>query len=32
MSNDTNNIMRDVVAKMSDEQIEALGYYLAGLH
>ncbi len=31
-SNDTNNIMRDVVAKMSDEQIEALGYYLAGLH
>ena len=31
-NNDANNIMRDVVAKMSDEQIEALAYYLAGLH
>lgn len=31
-SNDTNAVMRDVVAKMSDEQIKALGYYLAGLH
>lgn len=31
-SNDTNGIMRDVVAKMSDKQIKALGYYLAGLH
>lgn len=30
--NDLNNIMRDVVAKMSDAQIEALSYYLAGLH
>ncbi len=31
-SNDTNEIMRDVTAKMSDKQIEALAYYLAGLH
>jgi cytochrome c553 len=31
-NNDANNIMRDVVAKMSDQQIEALAYYLAGLH
>jgi cytochrome c553 len=31
-SNDLNNVMRDVVAKMSDEQIEALSFYLAGLH
>lgn len=31
-NNDTNGIMRDIVAKMSDEQIEALSYYLAGLH
>lgn len=31
-SNDANGIMRDIVAKMSDEQIEALGYYLVGLH
>lgn len=31
-ANDANQIMRDVVAKMSDEQIEALAYYLAGLH
>ena len=30
--NDANNVMRDVVAKMSDEQIEALAYYLVGLH
>jgi cytochrome c553 len=30
--NDLNNVMRDVVAKMSDTQIEALAYYLAGLH
>ena len=31
-ANDANEIMRDVVAKMSDKQIEALAYYLAGLH
>jgi len=31
-SNDANGIMRDIVAKMSDQQIEALGYYLVGLH
>jgi len=31
-NNDANAVMRDVVAKMSDEQITALGYYLAGLH
>lgn len=31
-SNDANGIMRDIVAKMSDEQIEALGHYLVGLH
>ncbi|WP_196140023.1 cytochrome c [Aliikangiella sp. G2MR2-5] len=31
-NNDANNVMRDVVAKMSDEQIEALAHYLAGLH
>ncbi len=31
-SNDANNVMRDVVAKMSDEQIKALSFYLAGLH
>lgn len=31
-SNDENGIMRDVVAKMSDEQITALANYLAGLH
>lgn len=31
-NNDANNVMRDVVAKMSDKQIEALAYYLAGLH
>ena len=31
-SNDANGIMRDIVAKMSDKQIEALGYYLVGLH
>jgi len=30
--NDANNVMRDIVAKMSDEQIEALSYYLVGLH
>ena len=30
--NDANNIMRDIVAKMSDSQIEALSFYLAGLH
>lgn len=30
--NDANNVMRDVVRKMSDEQIEALAKYLAGLH
>lgn len=31
-SNDENGIMRDIVAKMSDEQITALANYLAGLH
>lgn len=31
-NNDENNVMRDIVAKMSDEQIEALSYYLVGLH
>jgi cytochrome c553 len=31
-ANDENGIMRDIVAKMSDEQIEALANYLAGLH
>ncbi|MBV1911622.1 MAG: cytochrome c4 [Kangiellaceae bacterium] len=31
-ANDANGIMRDIVAKMSDEQIEALANYLAGLH
>lgn len=30
--NDANNVMRDVVRKMSDEQIEAISKYLAGLH
>lgn len=31
-NNDENGMMRDVVAKMSDEQIEAIAHYLAGLH
>jgi len=31
-NNDANNIMRDVTAKMSDAQIEALAHYLVGLH
>lgn len=31
-ANDANGIMRDIVAKMSDEQITALANYLAGLH
>jgi len=31
-SNDLNGVMQDIVAKMSDKQIEALGYYLVGLH
>jgi cytochrome c553 len=31
-SNDISNVMRDVVAKMSDTQIEALAHYLTGLH
>jgi cytochrome c553 len=31
-NNDANEIMQDVVSKMSDKQIEALAYYLAGLH
>jgi cytochrome c553 len=30
--NDANGVMRDIVAKMSDEQIEALAHFLAGLH
>lgn len=31
-NNDENNVMRDIVAKMSDEQIEALSYFMVGLH
>ena len=31
-SNDENNVMRDIVAKMSDEQIKVLSNYLVGLH
>ncbi|MET1254905.1 c-type cytochrome [Aliikangiella maris] len=31
-ANDKNAVMRDVVAKMSDKQIEALAYYMVGLH
>ena len=31
-NNDANNVMRDVVRKMSDEQIETISKYLAGLH
>jgi len=31
-SNDANSVMRNVVAKMSDEQIEALAHYVVGLH
>lgn len=31
-SNDKSSVMRNVVAKMSDEQIEAIAYYLVGLH
>ncbi len=31
-ANDANNVMRDVVRLMSDDQIEALSKYLAGLH
>lgn len=31
-NNDANSVMRDVAAKMSDEQIEALSFYLVGLH
>lgn len=30
--NDANRMMRDIAAKLSDEQIEALAYYLVGLH
>ncbi|MGX5203346.1 c-type cytochrome [Aliikangiella sp. IMCC44632] len=31
-NNDTNAIMRNTVSKMSDKQIEALAYYMVGLH
>ncbi len=31
-ANDANRMMRDIAAKLSDEQIEALAYYLVGLH
>lgn len=31
-ANDENKVMRDVVAKMSDQQIEAIAHYLTGLH
>ena len=31
-NNDANNVMRDVVRKMSDEQIEIISKYLVGLH
>ncbi|MEE4244474.1 MAG: c-type cytochrome [Kangiellaceae bacterium] len=30
--NDMNRMMRDIAAKLSDEQIETIAYYLAGLH
>lgn len=30
--NDENGVMRDIMAKMSDEQIEALSHFIAGLH
>ncbi len=29
---DTNSIMRDIAAKMTDEQIKTIAYYLVGLH
>lgn len=31
-NNDAEAVMRDVVAKMSDEQIKAIAYYMVGLH
>lgn len=31
-SNDPNNIMRDIAAKMTNEEIEAVASYVAGLH
>jgi len=31
-NNDLNGVMQDIVAKMNDKQIEALGLYLVGLH
>lgn len=31
-ANDTNRMMRDIAAKLTDDQIEALAYYLVGLH
>ncbi|WMS86165.1 c-type cytochrome [Pleionea litopenaei] len=31
-ANDNNRMMRDIASKLSDEQIEALAYYLVGLH
>ncbi len=30
--NDANRMMRDIAVKLTDEQIEALAYYLVGLH
>ncbi len=30
--NDSNRMMRNIAAKLTDEQIEALSYYLVGLH
>ncbi|PWK52865.1 c-type cytochrome [Pleionea mediterranea] len=31
-ANDANRMMRDIAAKLSDEQMEALAYYMVGLH
>jgi cytochrome c553 len=31
-SNDPNNIMRDIAAKMTDQEIQAVASYVAGLH
>ncbi|NVK88623.1 MAG: cytochrome c4 [Gammaproteobacteria bacterium] len=31
-ANDNNRMMRDIAAKLTDEQIEALAYYMVGLH
>ena len=31
-ANDNNRMMRDIASKMSDEEMEAVAYYLVGLH